>query len=121
MPAKINGAPVQEAAVQSQLKAGRTVIILFWTPSGADDKAVHLELQLLNAIDKKFGRKANKELAVHYAHANEVGEFGSITRSLQVLQTPTMLVISPSGNTKTITGLTDAYAIQQAISEARHP
>jgi hypothetical protein len=118
--AKASGAPVQEAAVQSELKDGRTVIILFWSPRGADDKAVHLELRLLTAIDKKFGRKANKELAVHYAHASEVGQFGSITRSLQVLQTPTMLVISPSGNTKTLTGLTDAYAIQQAISEARH-
>jgi hypothetical protein len=119
--AKVTGAPVQEAAVQSQLKDGRTVIILFWSPRGADDRAVHLELQLLKVIDKKIGNKANKELAVHYAHAAEVGQFGAITRSLQILQTPTMLVISPSGNTKTITGLTDAYAIQQAISEARHP
>ncbi len=119
--AKVTGAPVQEAAVQSQLKAGRTVIILFWSPRGAADRAVHLELQVLKALDKKFGGKDNKELAVHYAHASEVGQFGTITRSLQILQTPTMLVISPSGNTKTITGLTDAYAIQQAISEARHP
>jgi hypothetical protein len=119
--AKINGAPVQEAAVQSQLKDGRTVIILFWSPRGADDRAVHLELQLLKVIDKKIGNKADKKLAVHYAHAAEVGQFGTITRSLQILQTPTLLVISPSGNTKTITGLTDAYAIQQAISEARHP
>ena len=41
--------------------------------------------------------------------------------SLQILQTPTILVISPSGKTKTLTGLADAYAIRQAIKEARKP
>lgn len=119
--AKSSGAPAQEAAVQSELKDGRTVIILFWSPKGADDRVANVELRFLRAFDKKFGRKENKRLAVHIARGSEVGQFGSITRSLQILQTPTMLVISPSGNTKTITGLTDAYAIQQAISEARHP
>jgi hypothetical protein len=119
--AAATGAPAQEVAVQSELKAGRTVIILFWSPSGSDDRAVHGELRALQVLDKKFGRKANKELAVHYAHGSQVGQFGAITRSLQILQTPTTIVISPSGNAKTLTGLVDAYTIQQAISEARHP
>lgn len=108
-----------QAAVEGELKQGRTVIVLFWSPKGVDDVAVHRELQQLLAFDAKHGAPRNKNIAAHYSSMAEVGRYGSITRSLQVLQTPTMLVIAPNGKTKTLTGLADAYAIQQAIKEAR--
>jgi hypothetical protein len=112
--------PAKQAIVQSELKHGRTVVILFWNPKGSDDVAVHVELRLLQIVGKRL-LPEDRKLAVHYAHAGEVGQFGSITHSLQVLQTPTTLVISPRGDAKTLTGLVDAYTIQQAIREARHP
>lgn len=117
---RASSAPAKQVLVEKQLKRGETVILLFWNPRGSDDVAVRGQLQRLQAFHKAFGRPQNKNIAVHEARANEVALFGSITRSLQINQTPTMLIISPGGNTKTLTGLADAYTIQQAISEARH-
>ncbi|HLB20477.1 MAG TPA: hypothetical protein VK605_00080 [Solirubrobacteraceae bacterium] len=114
------GVPAKQAIVQSELKHGQTVVILFWNRKGSDDVAVHVELRLLQIVGKRL-LPEDRKLAFHYARAGEVGQFGSITHSLQVLQTPTTLVISPSGDAKTLTGLVDAYTIQQAIREARHP
>lgn len=104
----------KQALVEGELEHGQTVIVLFWSPKGAVDVSVRRQLAQLH------GRAQNKDVAVHYSSSAEVGEYGKITGSLQVLQTPTLLVISPSGKTKTLTGLVDAYAIQQAIAEARH-
>jgi hypothetical protein len=95
------------------------VIVLFLQPSGADDIAVRAQLRALQAFHKAFGLRQNRNIVVHEARANEVGSFGSFTRAVQVYTTPTMLIILPNGKTSAITGLTDAYAIQQAISEAR--
>lgn len=107
-------------AVEGELKQGRTVIVLFWSPKGTDDVAVRHQLAWLQAFMKRTSEMpGNRNIAVHYSSMAEVGRYGSITRSLQVLQTPTLLVIAPSGKTKTLTGLVDAYAIRQAIKEAR--
>jgi protein-disulfide isomerase len=37
-----------------------------------------------------------------------------------VYGTPTILVVNKKGSVRTITGLTDAYSIEQTIDEARH-
>lgn len=100
--------PTKQALVEAELKHGHTVLVLFWNRKGSVDVAVRHQLSSL--------RSGN--LAVHYSSAAEVGQYGEITRSLQVFQTPTMLVIDPNGNTKTLTGLVDTYAIRQAIAEA---
>ncbi|HEV2975483.1 MAG TPA: hypothetical protein VGX69_10910 [Solirubrobacteraceae bacterium] len=115
-----SSAASKQAVVEGELKQERMVIVLFWSPKGAVDVVDHNELAVLQAFDKRFGTGQNRNIAVHYSSAAEVGQYGTITRALQVFQTPTMLVISPSGQTKTLTGLVDAYAIQQAIKEARH-
>jgi hypothetical protein len=118
-PKSATGAPANQALVEGELAKGQTVIVLFWNPAGAVDNAVRGQLRALQGFHQAHGAPQNKHLAVHEAHASEVGSFGAITHSLRVFQTPTMLVIAPSGSTKTLTGLVDAYAIQQAIKEAR--
>jgi hypothetical protein len=106
------GAPAQQVAVESELKHGKVVLVLFWNPKGVDDVAVRKELR---AVNKKLGGK----IAVHDALANQVGLFGSITRAIQVYQTPTILFVNRSGLTTTLTGFTDAFSIEQTIDEAR--
>ena len=59
-------------------------------------------------------------VAAFEARAKEVTSFGTITRGVQVYGTPTLLVLNKKGQVRTITGLTDAYAIEQTIDEARH-
>ncbi len=106
--------PRMQATVEAELKQGKLVAILFWNPRASVDKTVQRELQLV-------GHKRGGKLAVHDARAAQVGSFGSVTREVQVYQTPTILIVNGHGQTTTVTGLTDTFAIEQAINEAKHP
>jgi hypothetical protein len=130
-----HGAPAGQKAVEADLAAGNVEVLLFWTPAGSDDKAVHAELRALLAVHNKLrsqqsnptvkklesltGLQFAGKIAVHEASAGQVTNFGSITRGVQVTGTPTLLIINKHGRTITLTGLQDAYAIEQAIDEAR--
>lgn len=105
-----SSAPAQRE-VEHELSQDKTVLILFWNQRAVEDRAVRNELQ---AVQRKLGKK----VAVHYAHAKQVGEFGSVTHAVQVSQTPTLLIVNPKGQTSTRTGLIDAFAIEQAVREA---
>ena len=130
-----NRVPARQVLVEQALKQGAVAVVLFWDPRGSDDVAVHRELQLLKAVHqsirsvanvpevsrllKAAGLELNRKIAVQEALASQVASFGSITRSVHVAGTPTILIINKRGQTTTMTGLTDAYAIEQAIDEAR--
>jgi hypothetical protein len=107
-----SSSPNMQASVEAELKQGKVVTILFWNPKAAVDRAVQRELQ---AVGHALGGK----IAVHDAHADQVGSFGSITRTIQVDETPTILIVSKGGQTTTLTGLTDVFSLEQAIGEAR--
>jgi hypothetical protein len=135
-PASVHATPRRQAVVERALKEGKIAVILFWNPKGADDTAVHLELRLLEAVHhlispvasvpkvrhelRAYNLELQKPFAAFEARAKEVTSFGSITRGVQVYGTPTLLIINKHGHVKTLTGLTDAYAIEQTIDEARH-
>lgn len=104
-----------QALVEDQLHHHQTVLILFWNRRGSVDQAVH---NALPAVQRKLGAGT---LAVHYATAGKVGAFGTITHTVQVTQTPTLLIVTPGGQTTALTGLNDAFAIEQAVRQARHP
>jgi len=109
--------PALQRTVEAELERGSVVVLLFWNSKGADDVAVRRALQVL----LKANRSPQRQIAVHEATASQVASFGSITRGVNVYGTPTALVIGKSGKTTVLTGLTDAYAIEQAIDEARNP
>jgi hypothetical protein len=100
-----------QRAVEADLKRGKIVLLLFWNPKGADDAAVRKEVRTLAGHGKK--------LALHEALAGQVATFGSITRGVQVEQTPTILIINKRGRATALTGFTDAFSLEQAIAEAR--
>lgn len=99
------------STVQSQLHAGKAVLLLFWNPRSSDDQAVHAQVQAA-------GHSLKSKVALDFAKASEVGSFGTVTRDVSVLQTPTLLIINQKGLATTITGLTDAFSIEQAVREA---
>ncbi len=104
--------PAPPARIAAELHQGKTVLLLFLNPKGYDDDAT--------AIDTtEVAYKLRDHVATHFALANQVNSFGSITRNIQVYQTPTLLVINPKREVTTITGLTDAFALEQAIAEAK--
>ena len=104
--------PSMQLKVEAELKQGKIVTVLFWNPKGTDDQAVNHQLQ-------SVGSKLRGGVAVHDALASQVGSFGTIIRGVKVYGTPTVMIINRHGQAKTLTGYTDAYAIEQAISEAR--
>lgn len=104
--------PPLQAAVATELKQGKIALLLFWNPKASDDAAVHS--QVLAVAHKLGGR-----VAVHTALAGQVGAFGSITRDIQIYQTPTLLIVDRQDQVTTLTGYTEAFAIEQAIGEAR--
>ena len=99
-----------QASVEAQLSRGHVVAILFLNPRGVVDGVVGREL---TAATKALRGK----LAVFRAEAGQVGSFGTITRDVQIDQTPTLMLIRKTGSADVITGLTDAFAIEQAIEE----
>lgn len=112
--AAATGVPSAQRSVEAQLAKGKIVLILFWNPKGADDTAVHQALAQLQ-------RKAGLGIAVHEASAEQVASFGTITKGVQVYGTPTLLVLNKQGRALTLTGLQDAFTIEQAIQEAKQP
>jgi hypothetical protein len=106
--------PIGQVLVEDELKQANTVAILFWNPKGSVDVAVRRELQAL-------GRSLGRKIAVNYASAHQVGSFGTVTHSIQIYGTPTILLVNRKGQTTTVTGLTDAFALEQAIQELEHP
>ena len=129
-----SGLPANQVVVERELKRGFSAAILFWSPKAADDVAVHGELQRLLAAQRhdpaarKAGRElgdgsvvvapsGSKKVAVHMSPAGRVASYGSFTRAIQVYQTPTLLVVNPKGQTVAITGITDAFSIEQALDE----
>lgn len=107
-----NGVPAMQALVEGELARGKTVAVLFWNPKGAVDATVRRELRAAE-------RSSHGRLAIHVALAREVGSFGSFTHTVQVFSTPTILLIDRHGKTSSISGLTDAFSIGQAIRELK--
>jgi hypothetical protein len=98
--------------VEAELKQGKTVALLFWSAKGSDDVAVRNSMREL--------AKSDHGLVMHLTAPSQVASFGTITRGVQVYGTPTILIVAKHGRTIVLTGLQDAFAIRQAVSEARH-
>jgi hypothetical protein len=102
----------QQVAVEHELAQGKTVMLFFWTPSSTVDQ--QNEAQAKTLADRSKGT-----VTLHLALANQVGEFGTITEVAHVYQTPTILIVNKHGVVSTLTGLTDVFALEQAVQEAQ--
>jgi cytoskeletal protein RodZ len=128
--------PRRQVLVERAVNEGKVAVIFFWNKRGADDVAVNAELKLLETVHhlikphantpkvrrelRAYGLELDKPFTAFQARANEVTSFGTITHGVQVYGTPTIMIVNKKGQVRTITGLTDAYAIEQTIDEARH-
>jgi hypothetical protein len=128
--------PARQVLVEDALHEGKIAVILFWSSKGVDDTIVNGELRLLEAVHhlikaqprtaqlrkalKASGLELGKSFAAFVSTAGQVASYGSITRGVQVYGTPTVLIVNKSGKTTVLTGLQDAFSIEQAIDEARN-
>jgi len=104
--------PAQQVAVERELLQGKTVMLFFWNPLSSVDREDETQASAL-AAHSKGG------VTLHPALANQVGLFGTITEVVHVYQTPTILIVNKHGVVSTLTGLTDVFALEQAVQEAR--
>jgi hypothetical protein len=84
-------------------------VVLFYNPLGSDDSAVR---RAVRGVDRFGGR-----VSVHSAPISKVGDYEAITRGVQVLQAPTVLVIGHDRKARKLVGLTDAEEIDQLVSD----
>lgn len=104
--------PASSATIAAELHQGKIVLLLFLNPHAYDDDATAIGTT-------EVAYKLRHHVAAHLALANQVNSFGSITRDIQVYQTPTLLIINPKREVATVTGLTDEFSLEQAIAEAK--
>ena len=103
--------PSGQRRVEQALSHGKVAVVLFWNPLGADDEAVHAQLQHV--------AHSHLPVAIYEGSAETVANYGAITRQVPVYATPTILVVAKNGQTTVLTGLQEHFAIEQAIAEAR--
>ncbi|HEX5851614.1 MAG TPA: hypothetical protein VFY36_00845 [Solirubrobacteraceae bacterium] len=106
------GIPAGQRMVERELAHGKVVVVLFWNHNGAEDEAVRHELRFLQKVH-------HRKIAINVASAKQTASFGTVTRGVQVYGTPTMLVVNKHGKAIVLSGLQDAFSIEQAINEAR--
>jgi hypothetical protein len=88
----------------------KVVVLLFWQPNAAEDKAVR---KALAGID----RHDNKVLA-HATHIKRIAAYQQITRGAAVEQSPTVVVIDRKRKVESLVGYVDRQTIDQAVTDA---
>ena len=102
------GAPAGQKAVEEAVARGKVALVLFWNPTGTNDHTVRSQVQSVE--------KNHLPVVVFEAFATEVALYGAITRQVPVYGTPTILLVGAKDATS-LTGLQDAFSIEQAIRE----
>lgn len=96
--------------VAAAVADGKVAVVLFWDRRGAVDKQVRSELGPAGA---RGGR-----VFVVAAPISQVSRFDVVTRGIQVLQAPTVVVISPKRQARVLSGYIDGAEIRQAVADA---
>jgi hypothetical protein len=86
-----------------------TVVLLFWNRRGSDDRAVR---RAVGATARHDGH-----VVVKAAPVAQVARYGAITSGVQVLQSPTVLVIGPDRKARAVTGFTTKSELDQVVSD----
>ncbi len=92
-----------------EVARGKVAALLFFSADGADDRAVR---RALRAADRHGGK-----LVVRVAPISRVAQYAAITRGVDVLQSPTLLVIGKGNRAGTLVGFTDTLAIDQLVAD----
>jgi len=97
------------APILRDVARGKVAVLLFFNREAADDRAVR---RALRATDRRGGK-----VVVRAAPIARVAEYAAITRGVNVVQAPTILVIGKGNRARTLVGFTDTRAIDQLVSD----
>jgi predicted nucleotidyltransferase len=88
----------------------KVVVLLFWSPKAAEDKAVR---KALSGIDRHKGK-----VLAHATNVKRIAAYGQITRGADVEQSPTVVVVDRNRKVETLVGYVDRVTIEQAVTDA---
>ena len=92
------------------LDARKAVVLVFYSRKGIGDRAVR---DAVAATNRHHGR-----VVVAAVPVSQLGRYDAITRGVQILQAPTVLVIAPDRTARAIAGFTTTPELDQAIGDA---
>jgi hypothetical protein len=96
--------------VKRALDAHKVVVLLFWNPSGSDDRSVK---QSFDEVSSRGGAVAK--------FADTLGNLSRYTRvtgTNAVTQTPTLVVVDRQGNGRSATGFQDSATVDQLVVDS---
>jgi hypothetical protein len=88
----------------------KVVVLLFWKPKAAEDRAVR---KALTGVDRHKGK-----VLAHATHVKRIAAYGQITRGADVEQSPTIVVVDRNRKVETLVGFVDRTTIDQAVTDA---
>jgi hypothetical protein len=97
-------------AIQSGIRAGKVVAVLFYNDAAADDRAVKKELA---EVPTHHGKVVKLAVPV-----SQLSQYSVVTQQIPVVTAPTLVLIDASRQATTITGYADPVEIAQRISDA---
>jgi hypothetical protein len=105
--AAAGGLPIR---VLRALGERKVVVLLFWSPKAAEDKAVR---KALTGVDRHKGK-----VLAHATHVKRIAAYQQITRGANVEQSPTVVVVDRNRKVETLVGYVDRVSIDQAVTDA---
>lgn len=105
-----SGASASPARVAAAVARGQVAVVLFWDRSTPVDKMVRAEVGRTGA--------RTKDVFVAAVPISQVSKYDTVTRGIQVLQAPTVVVIDRKHEAKLLAGYVDGSEIAQAVADA---
>jgi len=96
--------------IQSAIRAGKVVAVLFYNDAAADDRAVKNELA---EVPTHHGKVVKLAVPV-----SQLTQYSVVTQQIPVVTAPTLVLIDAARQATTITGYADPVEIAQRISDA---
>jgi hypothetical protein len=98
------------ASVAKAVAQNKVLVMLFWNPKAADDRAVRREM--------RFVGRHKGAVAMHIANVKNIARYAPITRGADVEQSPSVVVVGRDMKAALLTGYSDRGVINQAVSDA---
>jgi hypothetical protein len=96
--------------VAKALEAKRTVVVLFWSKGGIEDRSVK------SSVDRLPRRKGRT--AVFTDKVSNLSRYTRITSAASVNQTPALVIVNPKGQAEVLNGYYDFQTIRQFVRNA---
>jgi hypothetical protein len=88
----------------------KVLVMLFWNPRADDDRA---QRRAVRGLPSHRGR-----VYTHVANIKNVSRYASITRGVNLAQSPTTVVVDPKLGATALVGFTSRNAVDQIVADA---